>query len=259
MNAVTKTASPRPLRYLLARAQRPAANPGVVGRHTTPHEVSSEPDHPQSPPVSDRHSDDHHTAKRLRIAAPDAPVTREQPQPEALPAARHTFPSPPSSVAPRAHQPQRPAYVVPSPATRDGAAGVISRAATASGRLSEAAATAGARSERPTAHAGQPMPPVVERSTRKAVPPADTRQTLPGKEVPQPPVIVRELLVHNETQIERHTSQTPRPSRAPDPTPPVSIGEIHVHVENPPASSPDPLALLAPYAKGLTARREVLR
>ena len=38
--------------------------------------------------------------------------------------------------------------------------------------------------------------------------------------------------------------------------PPVTIGEIHVHVAEPPSAAADPLALLAPYAGGLTARRD---
>jgi hypothetical protein len=40
--------------------------------------------------------------------------------------------------------------------------------------------------------------------------------------------------------------------------PPVTIGEIHVHVSEP-GGGPDPLALLAPYARGLTARRDGAR
>jgi hypothetical protein len=38
--------------------------------------------------------------------------------------------------------------------------------------------------------------------------------------------------------------------------PPVTIGEIHVHVTEPAAAAADPLSLLAPYAQGLTARRD---
>jgi hypothetical protein len=41
--------------------------------------------------------------------------------------------------------------------------------------------------------------------------------------------------------------------------PPVSIGEIHVHVTAPAEPPADPMALLAPYTHGLTARREALR
>ncbi|MET9019925.1 hypothetical protein ABZV93_08085 [Actinopolymorpha sp. NPDC004070] len=37
--------------------------------------------------------------------------------------------------------------------------------------------------------------------------------------------------------------------------PPVTIGEIHVHEAGPERAPADPLALLAPYAAGLTARR----
>jgi len=48
-----------------------------------------------------------------------------------------------------------------------------------------------------------------------------------------------------------------RARRRPDAeqAPPVSIGEIHVHVAAPPGPPPDPLAALAPYASGITARR----
>jgi hypothetical protein len=41
--------------------------------------------------------------------------------------------------------------------------------------------------------------------------------------------------------------------------PPVTIGEIHVHVAEPAPAGADPLALLAPYARGLTARRDGAR
>jgi hypothetical protein len=46
-----------------------------------------------------------------------------------------------------------------------------------------------------------------------------------------------------------------RPVPVVDRTPPVTIGEIHVHVAAPAEAGPDPLALLAPWANGLTARR----
>jgi hypothetical protein len=45
---------------------------------------------------------------------------------------------------------------------------------------------------------------------------------------------------------------------APEPVnhvPPVTIGEIHVHVAGPAETAADPLAMLAPYTGGLTARR----
>jgi hypothetical protein len=52
----------------------------------------------------------------------------------------------------------------------------------------------------------------------------------------------------------------PREGARPAPGhPPVAIGEIHVHVAAPPAAGTDPLALLAPYALGLTARRDGAR
>lgn len=47
-----------------------------------------------------------------------------------------------------------------------------------------------------------------------------------------------------------------RAAPAPQPLPPpVSIGEIHIYEASRPAAPADPLALLAPYAGGLTARR----
>jgi hypothetical protein len=64
------------------------------------------------------------------------------------------------------------------------------------------------------------------------------------------------------------TAEPPAPERSPAraepltgpraaPThPPVTIGEIHVHVAEPPSAAADPLALLAPYARGLTARQD---
>lgn len=46
-----------------------------------------------------------------------------------------------------------------------------------------------------------------------------------------------------------------RPVPVVDNTPPVAIGEINVHVAAPAEAKLDPLALLAPWANGLTARR----
>jgi hypothetical protein len=50
-------------------------------------------------------------------------------------------------------------------------------------------------------------------------------------------------------------AQQARPGRAETAHPPVSIGEIHVHVAESAPAAADPLALLAPYSQGLTARR----
>ena len=49
--------------------------------------------------------------------------------------------------------------------------------------------------------------------------------------------------------------EAPFRARAEPAHPPVTIGEIHVHVAEPAPSTADPLALLAPYRQGLTARR----
>lgn len=49
--------------------------------------------------------------------------------------------------------------------------------------------------------------------------------------------------------------QQPRQPGAERAHPPVSIGEIHVHVAEPAPAAADPLALLTLYGQGLTARR----
>jgi len=49
--------------------------------------------------------------------------------------------------------------------------------------------------------------------------------------------------------------QQARQPRAEPAHPPVSIGEIHVHVTESGPAAADPLALLTPYGQGLTARR----
>jgi hypothetical protein len=51
-----------------------------------------------------------------------------------------------------------------------------------------------------------------------------------------------------------HVQQALAPGTEPA-HPPVSIGEIHVHVTEPAPAAADPLALLTPYGRGLTARR----
>jgi hypothetical protein len=53
-----------------------------------------------------------------------------------------------------------------------------------------------------------------------------------------------------------HVQRQPRAESA---HPPVSIGEIHVHVAEPAPAAADPLALLTPYGHGLTARRGGIR
>jgi hypothetical protein len=53
--------------------------------------------------------------------------------------------------------------------------------------------------------------------------------------------------------------QEARQSRAGPAHPPVSIGEIHVHMAEPAPAAADPLTLLKPYGQGLTARRGGIR
>jgi hypothetical protein len=63
---------------------------------------------------------------------------------------------------------------------------------------------------------------------------------------------------HLATPAPEGASAVPEPaagSRAETAQPPVTIGEIHVHVTEPARAAADPLALLAPYTNGLTARR----
>jgi hypothetical protein len=78
-----------------------------------------------------------------------------------------------------------------------------------------------------TMPSGAPSPPEPATAT------AQTPERAPGVTV-GPPAAVREVPAH----------------------PPVTIGEIHVHVTEPAGAAADPLALLAPYARGLTARRD---
>jgi len=73
-----------------------------------------------------------------------------------------------------------------------------------------------------------------------------------GSVAPRPPEPVTV-----EPPAPERSPARPRPPTGPQaaPThPPVTIGEIHVHVAEPPSAAADPLALLAPYARGLTAR-----
>ena len=91
--------------------------------------------------------------------------------------------------------------------------------------------------------------PFVERASRAAPPVTAPDQGAAELAAPPPP---------GPAEQERGPAvpgqlDGPRPGTE---YPPVTIGEIHVHVTEPAAARPDPLALLAPYARGLTARRE---
>jgi hypothetical protein len=91
--------------------------------------------------------------------------------------------------------------------------------------------------------------PLLERTRRSVRPAIDqSAVAIVGTTVastPQPAV---------SPAAEPRVQQPSRP-RAEPAHPPVSIGEIHVHVTEPAPAAADPLALLTPYGHGLTARR----
>jgi hypothetical protein len=91
--------------------------------------------------------------------------------------------------------------------------------------------------------------PLVERASRAAQPVAAPEQGAAWLTIQAAPEPAQPL--------ERdQTAALPPGGPYPGPVhPPVSIGEIHVHVTEPAVSGADPLALLTPYARGLTARR----
>jgi len=96
--------------------------------------------------------------------------------------------------------------------------------------------------------------PLVERAYRPArsVKRSDTGPVRPAAALPPEPATAK-------PPAPEHSAAVPGPRtdpRAAPAHPPVTIGEIHVHVAEPPAAAADPLALLAPYARGLTARRD---
>ena len=73
--------------------------------------------------------------------------------------------------------------------------------------------------------------------------------------VPSPPEPAT-VIAQTPERAPRVTVEPPAAMRAVPAHPPVTIGEIHVHVTEPAGAAADPLALLAPYARGLTARRD---
>ena len=98
------------------------------------------------------------------------------------------------------------------------------------------------------------MNPLVERAYRPArsVKRSDTGPVRPAAALPPEPATAK-------PPAPEHSAAVPGPRtdpRAAPAHPPVTIGEIHVHVAEPPSAAADPLALLAPYARGLTARRD---
>lgn len=93
---------------------------------------------------------------------------------------------------------------------------------------------------------------MTQRGSREPVRPAVDRDSSPVARVdPSPP-----LAAAVPVDAPVHPAAAPSlPVQRVDAAPPVSIGEIHVHVAAPAGATPDPLALLAPYADGITARR----
>jgi syndecan 1 len=98
--------------------------------------------------------------------------------------------------------------------------------------------------------------PFVKRARRPArsVASPDTGTVRPAaRPQPQPESPTAETPTPGQTPA---AARTPAPPRAAPAHPPVTIGEIHVHVTEPAAAAADPFSLLAPYAQGLTARRD---
>ena len=92
-------------------------------------------------------------------------------------------------------------------------------------------------------------------------PPGPAPADLPPLAVPQPPATPESLAIPPPQAVPQPpaTPESLAVSRAVPAQPPVTIGEIHVHVAEPAPASADPLALLAPYARGLTARPDGAR
>lgn len=94
--------------------------------------------------------------------------------------------------------------------------------------------------------------PLLERTRRSVRPSIDPRvaATVVRAVATPPPVAA----LAPEPRV-----QQARQPRAEPAHPPVSIGEIHVHVAEPAPAAADPLALLTPFGQGLTARRGGIR
>ena len=93
---------------------------------------------------------------------------------------------------------------------------------------------------------------ITERGSREPARPAPNRDRSRVTGVdPSSPMATSVSL---EAPVQPTAVLTPPVPRV-DAAPSVSIGEIHVHVAAPAGPNPDPLALLAPYADGITARR----
>jgi hypothetical protein len=125
------------------------------------------------------------------------------------------------------------------------------------------------RAHRPAAEPGEPadriheltgtleqaiatLPALLERARRA---PSEPALPSPKPDAQQP----AESPMPAQVTAERAERAGPQPAPAAPPdrpaVPPVTIGEIHIHEAVPAAPPADPLALLAPYGGGLTARR----
>ena len=97
------------------------------------------------------------------------------------------------------------------------------------------------------------MNPLLERtrrSVRPSIDPSAVATVITAVATPPPPVAA---------PAPDPRGQQARQPRAEPAHPPVSIGEIHVHVAESAPAAADPLALLTPYGQGLTARRGGIR
>jgi hypothetical protein len=170
----------------------------------------------------------------------------------------HRLPSPVAAASPGAAPPPTASPPQPTPATpAPGTNPLAERAHRSAPRVT--AATPGANAP-PAAPAPQPMPatpepgtdPLAERAHRPAPPAVG-----PGPVTMAPTALQERHPTAPATPVPERASTVPEPggSRAETAQPPVTIGEIHVHVVEPPSAAADPLVLLTPYAQGLTATR----
>jgi len=257
------------VRGLIARAQRPPVRPGP----------GATADHPPAAPVAEQLTAPTAVTQPADQTAPPpgpSPIPRPNEPPAAPSAAPHSAgadarrhdppsPTPRHTPSPTVSPPPQPPQPAATPLrvirTRAAPTPVIPRApkpANQPGRLSAATPALIRRDTPPT----PPAIPAVTRAARRGIrepvaaqaPPVPiaTARTEAPADVASPPAAVPPESPQPALRV-----PTTRPPDAPDVPPPVSIGEIHVHVTAPPEPAADPMALLAPYAGGLTARRAV--
>ena len=96
------------------------------------------------------------------------------------------------------------------------------------------------------------LPALLERARRAPAEPAEPARVVAQERPAEAPAQVPA----RPEPVER-AGPPPAPAGPPErhAVPPVTIGEIHIHEAVPAAAPADPLALLAPYGGGLTARR----